>query len=344
LGVSSLAMLCIVAALALASSPASAESFGAVTNAPVLAQSVDELRNMSMDEVSENLTKWKIPILIGMTALIAAFLMAGGLLKPGGFSSAGLREVKNIPSAIWLFAALIVFLAMASSGTVLERVAFFENSSLAEEDREVVVRLVGYVFGIVTGLGMLYIMSKSCEKGGLRMGPLDMAVGAGCFAIAWPLIELASEGGALLQTRLAEGVYDNVAHPVLERIVDNPKDPWSWGLIAGIMIGAPIVQELIYRVFVQTAALRLTGSAWFSILVGAVSFALMERVLGAQGDQVPWHSLLPLLALGLAAGIAYERTKRVGVPIMMHACFNGLNLLLAFMFSPSIAEPGAGAF
>lgn len=328
--------------LGLASSPAVAESFLSV---PVLGQSVDELRGMSVDEVSENLTKWKIPILIGLTALTAAFLMAGGLLKPGGFTSAGLREVQNIPAAIWLFAALIVFLAMASSGTVLERVQFYENSSLNDEDREIVVRLVGYVFGIVTGLGMLYIMSKSCEKGGLRMGPLDLAVGAGCFAIAWPLIELASEGGALLQSKLADGAeYDNVGHPVLERIVDYPGDPWSWGLIAGVMIGAPVVQELIYRVFVQTAALRLTGSAWFSILVGAVSFALMERVLGAQGDQVPWHSLLPLLALGLAAGIAYERTKKVGVPIMMHACFNGLNLLLAFMFSPDIAEPGAGAF
>lgn len=327
--------------LTLASSPAGAELS---QSAPVLAQSVDNLRGMSVDEVSENLTQWKIPILIGMTALIGAFLMAGGLLKPGGFTSAGLREVTNIPSAIWLFAALIVFLAMASSGTVLERVQFYENSSLTDENREVVIRLVGYVFGAVTGLGMLYILSKSCEKGGLRMGPLDLAVGAGCFAIAWPLIELASEGGSLLNERLADGVSSEVGHPVLERIVNTPSDPWSWGLILGILVGAPIVQELIYRVFVQTAALRLTGSAWFSILVGAVSFALMERMLGAQSDQVPWHSLLPLLALGLASGIAYERTKRVGVPIMMHACFNGFNLLLAFMFSPGMAEPGAGAF
>jgi membrane protease YdiL (CAAX protease family) len=33
--------------------------------------------------------------------------------------------------------------------------------------------------------------------------------------------------------------------------------------------------------------------------------------------------------LGLAMGIAFERTKRLGVPIIMHICFNGLNVALA---------------
>ena len=339
-------MLGIVAALTLASTPASAESLTAqtVSDSLPLAQSVDRIAGMSVDEVSQNLSQWKIPILLGLVALIGAFLMAGGLLRPGGFESAGLREVTSIPSAIWMFAALVVFLAMLSSGTVLERVEFYQNADLDEFQREAVVRLVGYLFGGVAGLGMLYVLGRSCDKGGMRLAPLDFAVGMGCFAIAWPLVELASECGSLLHKNLSDGGdYAPEIHPILEQITGDPSSPWSWLLILGILVGAPLVQELIYRVFVQTAALRLTGSAWFSILFGAVAFALMERLLGSRGSEVPWHSLLPLFALGLACGIAYERTKRVGVPIAMHAGFNGLNLLLAFLFSPEMAEPTVGS-
>ena len=336
-------MVGIVAVLSLAASPASAESLS--PSVLPIAQAIDEIGGMSMEEVSDNLSQWKIPILLGLTALIGAFLMAGGLLRPGGFDSAGLREIQHIPSAIWLFAALIVFLALMSSGTVLERFEFFENADLDDFQRESVVRLVGYLFGGVAGLGMLYVLGKSCEKGGLRVGPLDFAVGAGCFAIAWPLVELFSELGGLLNHKLNEDAdLDYFVHPVIEQITAEPGNIWSILLILGILVGAPLVQELIYRVFVQTAALRLTGSAWFSIVISAVSFALMERFLGRYGTEVPWHSLMPLFALGLACGIAYERTKRVGVPIAMHACFNGMNLLLAFLVSPEHAEPGVGAF
>jgi len=338
-------MLGIVAALTLASTPALAESATRLSESLPLAQSVDRIAGMSVDEVSQNLSEWKIPILIGLVALIGAFLMAGGLLRPGGFDSAGLREINSIPSAIWMFAALVVFLAMLSSGTVLERVEFYQNADLDDMQRETVVRLVGYLFGAVAGLGMLYVLGKSCEKGGMRLAPLDFAVGLGCFAISWPLIELASECGSLLHRNLSEsGDFYPEVHPILEQITGDPSSPWSWLLILGILVGAPLVQELIYRVFVQSAALRLTGSAWFSILFGAVAFALMERFLGSRGTEVPWHSLLPLFALGLACGIAYERTKRVGVPVAMHAGFNGLNLLLAFLFSPEMAEPGAASF
>ncbi|MFG0305621.1 MAG: CPBP family intramembrane glutamic endopeptidase [Phycisphaerales bacterium JB040] len=336
-------MLGIVAALTLTSTPAGAES---LAQGPLpVAQSVNEIAGMSVDEVSRNLAQWKIPILLGLVALIGAFLMAGGLLRPGGFNSAGLREITSIPSAIWMFAALVVFLAMLSSGTVLERVEFYQNADLDDFQRETVVRLVGYLFGGVAGLGMLYVLGKSCDKGGMRLAPLDFAVGMGCFAIAWPLVELASECGTLLHRSLSDGAdYYPEVHPILEHITSDPSSAWSWLLILGILVGAPLVQELIYRVFVQTAVLRLTGSAWFSILFSATAFALMERLLGSRGNEVPWHSLLPLFALGLACGIAYERTKRVGVPIAMHAGFNGLNLLLAFLFSPEMAEPGAASF
>ena len=70
--------------------------------------------------------------------------------------------------------------------------------------------------------------------------------------------------------------------------------------------------------------------------------AFSSRVLAplSHSPSVPWHALLPIFGLGLACGVAYERTKRVGVPITMHICFNGLNVMLALMIGADAAQTG----
>ena len=38
------------------------------------------------------------------------------------------------------------------------------------------------------------------------------------------------------------------------------------------------------------------------------------------------HTLLALFTLGAAMGVAYERTRNVVVPMVMHIVFNGVNV------------------
>lgn len=304
------------------------------------AQAIDTagVTDMRVEDVVGRMQQHKLWILLVANALVVALLFAGGLLLPGGFAKAGLRDVTALPASLWLFAGLVVFLAWQSAPTVLANSSWAQDTTLEPGQRDVVVGLTGYLFGAVAGLGMLYILRRSAPDAGMKLSMLDVPVGLGCFMLAYPFIELSAMAGVALHAQLSEGgAPPTIAHPVLQTLVDNPKDLWTWGLVLGAVVGAPFVEELIYRVFVQGALLRVTRSPWIAIVTTGLLFALMHR---AGENPVPWHALLPIFAVGIACGVGYERTKRVGVPIMIHLCFNALNVILALLVGP--AAPVAG--
>lgn len=311
------------------------------TGALTLAQAVetDGIQGMSVDEVVETAKKWELAILIGASVLVFAFVLAAGLVKPGGIEKAGLRDVKSVPWLVWLFAGAIVYLAQGSARVALEQFPAWTQRDIPDNHSLVILSATGAVFGIIAGLGMLYMLAKSVPEGGLKLGPLDAVVGLGCFALAFPIIALAGIGGVALYEALAEKPPPRIAHETLQTLVDwwesSPSDPWLWGLFAVVVIGVPVVEELIFRVFLQSAVIKIVKSPWVGIFITSLAFALIHRV----GGQVPWQALLPLFALGVCCGLAYERTRRVGVPMMMHACFNGLNIAVALLAAPEAAAP-----
>lgn len=305
-----------------------------------MAQTIDTagVTSMKVEDVVGQMQQHKLWILLISNALVVALLFAGGLLSPGGFAKAGLRDVTGLPAALWVFAGVVVYLAWVSAAGVVSESAWLREGSLTEFQQSVVVSLCGFLFGVVAGLGMLLILRRSAPEAGLKLSWLDAPVGLGCFMLAYPFIELAAMTGVALHTQLSEGAAPPaIAHDMLRTLVDSPNDAWVWAwVIGGGVIGAPFVEEVIYRVFLQGAILRITRSPWISILVTSILFAMMHRL----GEQpVPWHALLPIFAVGIACGVGYERTKRVGVPITMHLCFNALNVILALIVGPENAAP-----
>jgi membrane protease YdiL (CAAX protease family) len=312
----------------------------AVVAGPAGAQTIDTagLTGMKVEDVVGQMQQNKIWILLISNALVIALLFAGGLLVPGGFAKAGLRDVSPMPAAVWLFAGLVVFLAVSSAAGVVAASPWMQNSELDGFQQKVVTSLCGYAFGGVAGLGMLFILRRSAPDAGMKLSGLDVPVGLGCFMLAYPFIELAGVTGVALHTQLSDGAAPpRIAHPVLQSLTENPQDAWAWAMVAGAVIGAPFVEELIYRVFLQGALLKITRSPWISILVTSVLFALMHRM---SPTPVPWHALLPIFAVGIACGVGYERTKRVGVPITIHLCFNALNVILALVVGPETPMAG----
>jgi membrane protease YdiL (CAAX protease family) len=305
-----------------------------------VAQTIDTagVTSMKVEDVVGQMQQHKLWILLISNALVVALLFAGGLLSPGGFAKAGLRDVTGLPAALWVFAGVVVYLAWVSAAGVVSESAWLREGSLTEFQQSVVVSLCGFLFGVVAGLGMLLILRRSAPEAGLKLSWLDAPVGLGCFMLAYPFIELAAMTGVALHTQLSEGAAPPaIAHDMLRTLVDSPNDAWVWAwVIGGGVIGAPFVEEVIYRVFLQGAILRITRSPWISILITSILFAMMHRL----GEQpVPWHALLPIFAVGIACGVGYERTKRVGVPITMHLCFNALNVILALIVGPENAAP-----
>lgn len=118
-----------------------------------------------------------------------------------------------------------------------------------------------------------------------------------------------------------------VAHTLLETMRS------SDSLLATLLLGfaavvlAPVLEEIIYRGFVQTMLLEGLGNdrRWLVILIAAAGFALVH--LGA----VPWHAVPALFTLAVILGWLYERTGSLWPPIIVHAGFNLANSLIALM-------------
>lgn len=103
-----------------------------------------------------------------------------------------------------------------------------------------------------------------------------------------------------------------------------------------VVLIAPAVEEILYRGVLQTfflhglAGLGLSSQAarWSAMTLAATAFAL------AHVSGVPIQVLPALLALGLVLGWLYETTGSLLPAILLHALFNGANLLMAAMVAP----------
>ncbi len=321
---------------------AQAEMVGAT-----LAQVVDtnSVQSKSVGDVYETMKQWKLVSLGISMLLVIALLFAGGLLRPGGFAKAGLRDVSTLPGVVWVFACFVVILAMSSAPQLIGKIQWIQDQQYDETQMLAINTVGSYIFGMIAGIGMLFILKGSATTGdgegknncGLGLSLLDVPVGLGCFVLAYPFIELLNMLGVFAYTQTQESPPEGMGHPTLELLTNQPENYWVWAIVAGAVIGAPIVEELIFRVFLQGALIKWIKSPWLSIIFSAIIFAGIHRL---SSEPLPWHALLPIFALGLTCGVAYERTKRVGVPITMHICFNALNVMLALMINADAAQTG----
>ena len=325
-------------------SPAAAQ--GEMVGA-TLAQVVDSnsVQSKSVGDVYETMKQWKLVSLGISMVLVIALLFAGGLLRPGGFAKAGLRDVSTLPGVVWVFACFVVILAMSSAPQLIGKIQWIQDQAYGETEMLAINTVGSYLFGMIAGIGMLFILKGSASVGdgesknncGLGLSLLDVPVGLGCFVLAYPFIELLSMLGTFIYTKTQDAAPDGMGHPTLELLTDDPENYWVWAIVAGAVIGAPIVEELIFRVFLQGALLKWLKSPWLSIIFSSIIFAGIH-LLGPNPQ--PWHTLLPVFAVGFTCGVAYERTKRVGVPITMHVCFNLLMVGLTLLVNADAAQTG----
>jgi len=299
-------------------------------------RSADDVSSLTLRDVADGAAKFKIPLLIAASGLVILMLWAGDTIKPGSLQRSGLRDVKPLPWAIWVFAAMIVMLSVPITAGAVRDLRPWEypwlgaGGRVTGEVKETAIIMIGsYSVGIMVALGMVYIVAKSAPNAGLSLKAADFPIGLGLFILALPIVLLLGEGARAAHQGVtnSELPQTELAHSLLTLIVENRSNPWSWGLIATAVIGAPIVEEIAYRVFLQSGIFRATGKVWMGILLTSLLFAAVHMI-GPNG--VPWYAGVAIFALGLCCALAYERTRRLGVPIAMHMAFNALNIVLAF--------------
>lgn len=84
-------------------------------------------------------------------------------------------------------------------------------------------------------------------------------------------------------------------------------------LVLGIVIGAPIAEELFYRGLLQNLLVR-----WFRPAVGIVMASFVFMLMHFDSTRFPG-----VFEIGLLLGYVYYRTGTIWAPILMHAVNNG---------------------
>lgn len=101
-------------------------------------------------------------------------------------------------------------------------------------------------------------------------------------------------------------------------MVDAAQGAWFIVLFIVVVIGAPLVEELVYRGFIQGGLQARLGSTWALIITAA-----WFTVVHLEPIEFPG-----LFTFALVLGFCYRRTQRVGLSMVTHLAFNATGLLL----------------
>ena len=99
---------------------------------------------------------------------------------------------------------------------------------------------------------------------------------------------------------------------------DTAHGGWLILLIVVVVVGAPVIEELMYRGLLQGAFTRRLNE-----IVGMVLVAGWFAIIHFQPVEYPG-----LFLFGLVLGICALRTRRLGMGIMAHLAFNATGLIL----------------
>ena len=158
--------------------------------------------------------------------------------------------------------------------------------------------------------------------------------GAMLFALVFPVVlaigSLAMWCSYALALLTDQPPPTSVAHETLRQLISPEAGrggAW-WSAIGAVVVGAPLVEEFIYRGCVQSALDRLfrgfgsTRPAW-PIVITSLLF------MSAHASIAEPRALITLFVLSLAFGAAYRRTGSLVAPFVMHALFNAANIAMA---------------
>jgi hypothetical protein len=241
----------------------------------------------------------------------------GGLLIADGLAAVGLWLVGQVAAA-WLLGVNVPRDELSSSQML----------------RNLLVGMIGGLPAIVYVLGRAGV---ACRDGlaGFGLGWRRAAGGRGGL-VRVGLFIVPATLATLVATKLICDALKiptpEIAHDVLVHLAKAPPGI-RWGLAVVAIVGAPVYEELIFRGMLQTALQqsRIVPYRWPAIIFTAAGFAVIHGP--------PYQTWPGLFVLALGLGYVYERTGSLWYPMVIHALFNALNVLLVV---GGVVEQGGG--
>jgi membrane protease YdiL (CAAX protease family) len=269
------------------------------------------------------------------SAVLAAVMVRRGVFSGPGLGKRSAAAVLGVPGLVWLAGACVLFLAPAIGASVVMGLPAGVVGDVGSMQRRAATDVAAYGGAIAVGAALLWLLRPRLGKGaGVTLAGGDLWRGGAGLVLATPFYVATALTATAVYTLVRGEPPEPLAHESLRQMTGARTDPWTIVRIVGVVVGAPIYEELLYRVFIQTAAIAGAGmilgqgtrAVWAGILGTSGVFAAMHV---AGGGPVPWHAAAGLFVLSVALGLAYEKTGRLGVPIVMHALFNAANVAMA---------------
>jgi len=264
-------------------------------------------------------------------------------------SALGSRQLAGIDALVWLFGMLLLMLApMVGSGAVAGLPV--DVIGVKESLRwKAMVQGGGGVLGLVVGVAFVVLIRRGCmdvegRRTGLRLSWSDGWRGIIGLLLILPLYIVVSSVARWLDELFSASGSDVIQHQTLKALQSVLRGSdgaagdraWVWLWVATLVVAVPAIEELIYRGCLQSLLLRLLQRSTpdgelstrgspplIAITLTSVLFALMHVATGA----VPsWSAAIALFILSLGLGIAFERSGRLSLPIVMHGLFNAANI------------------
>jgi uncharacterized protein len=212
----------------------------------------------------------------------AAAMIAGIILGAAVIGATGHKSAADGPVWVTIVSAFVLWLPMVAMLWGLSN--RFARGSLSVDYgfRFATLDLLGVPIGVLAQLVAIRLLYWPLEH-------------------AWP--------GTFGRARVERNARD---------LYDQAHGGWLVGLVAIVVIGAPLVEELVYRGLLQGALVRRINDAVAVVAIAAL-FALVH---------FRWVEYPGLFLFGLILGTCTIRTRRLGMGILAHMAFNATGLLL----------------
>jgi len=212
---------------------------------------------------------------------------------------------------------VVLILLLWMSGQLLGRKLLSPFFAQADDQLRVVLALL---FQCIVLAGSLVVASIAFPLGlrrgmglSLRHWLFDSARGVVAYFAVLPMCL----GALWLCSWMTEPAQP--IHEMLKALL-RPGAAWKAVVILLAVVVAPVAEEVFFRGVLQSMIRRYTRRPWPAILIASALFGLAHFQY--------WHTVPALFCLGVALGYNYERCGRLISPILTHAIFNGVSIVI----------------
>jgi len=235
---------------------------------------------------------------LGEVAVAAvATLVISGILASLVLSMAGVESTEDASLRVVALVQMTLWVGMLGSIWAVLRM----RGGTVRDDLRLSVRAIDVPVGVVVGI--------ACQ---LILVPV----------VSWPWLQLLGRDS------------EELREPAC-RLADKADDPLGVVLLFAItVVGAPLVEELFFRGFVQRAAIARFGpDTRTGPVLGVVFSSVVFGLVHFQVLQAP-----ALIAFGMVLGAMAHLSRRLGPSIVAHMAFNATTVVQLVILSSSIDD------